>query len=151
MEQFPVWIALVLSIFNTFILILEKSPRIKVRIFFEKEIDENAPNYYDEFFVVNIINLSSRKIKVDTVWIESKKAFTLFRKWGKTICPELMKVDIDSKHGQKWFWIEPWGNVTLVGNMEEFEFPFVASGRTRVRVAVRDSMGKWYRSNIVIA
>ena len=128
--------------------------RLRVRI-----EDETIFSYDEEFgeypegraLWIDVINPTSRRIKVASVWLRWSKWRWLPFGRRQRLFPELQRVK------EEWiqetrFWVEPWGDKVLGADADELEYwlrPRSTSGEVWVRVVVRDVLGKGFRSNQV--
>ena len=71
---------------------------------------------------IDIVNLSSRRMKVASVWLEWTKWRWLPLGINRGTLPELQRVDEGEQRYEYRFWVEPWGDSVLSLDADELEY-----------------------------
>lgn len=128
-----------------FSLYVYATTRPKLIVALSSELDESRSEGEDdypvppeEWLVLDIVNPSrGQRIKIQTIWIEWDKKRELYPNFY-------------SKPDKKMpFWLGAGDNAPFSTSPEDFKYWLQdcgARGKVRVRAAVRDAMGNWYRS-----
>jgi len=149
------YLALIISVINSYLVLRDRFPRAHVTI--GKEIDavdtEYGPSKIGERIWITISNRSAKRIFVTDIYAEwAKYIFFPFRS-HKINLEELQRWESSDKPDPTTrFWIDPWGDVVLSADAEEFEHEFkrqLRSSKYKIgyRVIVRDGLQKKYQSN----
>jgi hypothetical protein len=156
----PVWyphvistLALILGIVDLILIVWDRMPRLTVtaEAKYDTEWDEQIRMEVPlaRLLWIDIVNHSSRRIWVSSVSAEwSRRRFLPSRRYAVD-CPDLQRWEQNFSAPTSRFWIEPWGNVILTSDADELEDEIKdhkAPGTLWYRIAVRDGLGKWYRS-----
>lgn len=142
-------LALALGITNFFVLLWDRRPQIKVNSGYAKVaiVNEGRKVREIERIFIDVVNLSSRKIRIHNIWIEWKPQRQFINRWKREECPPLEKLDTED---QFFFRIESWDNVHFVIEWQKYvEWLRKKQIRKNIiytRVVVRDVTGKWYFS-----
>ena len=147
-------IALLLSFANFGYVLWDRRPRIRPGIE-EEEVYGHDPDHGDypdgHRLWIDIVNHSSRRIKVSHFVLEWKKSW-IPQKWRVVSeLPDLQKGETEVQSTSR-FWIEAWGSVVFSMDSSEFKALQLKRGHgesIRVRVKVRDVLDRWFKSNTV--
>jgi hypothetical protein len=152
------YLALFISIINLFLLLRDRFPRAYVAIETEvvEEDTEYGPSKIDERLWITISNQSAKRIFITGISAEwSKHKFFPYR-YRKINLEDLQRWESNDKLDPTTrFWIEPWGNVVLSADADDFKYKFYkqlySSGKKiSYRVVVYDGLQKSYKSNRII-
>jgi len=146
-------LALVISFANLYLYFLDIRPTLKVGFYsmdvlFEDSEGMSSPEII-KYFSIDIINHSSRRIKVANISIEMMKSRWLDFRRQQANYPGFQK----NKPLIPGFWIEPWGDASL--SAEEEDLTTWLWEKTRysknlwVRIVVIDALKRRYKSQIL--
>jgi hypothetical protein len=150
-------VALLLSVANFAVILWDRRPHLAVGLENDLMTDYDEETGF-EYRVghrlwIDIVNRSSRRIKVSHFILEWKKSW-LSRRWWKVDAdklPDLQPGDMQMTVTTR-FWIEPWGDAVFSLDSEEL-MPRLGKGVDResvwMRVSARDVLGRWFKSNKV--
>lgn len=149
------YLALLISIFNLFLILRDRFPRAYVAIETEvvTEDTEYGPNKLDERLWITISNRSAKRIFITKIYAEwSKYSFYPFRNNTIELEDLQRQESTDKPDPTTRFWIEPWGNVVLSADADDFQYRFkkqLVSSKQKIgyRVIVQDGLQKKYKSN----
>jgi hypothetical protein len=140
--------ALVIGVANFFIFLWDRRPQIKVNSGYAKVAIVNVGRVIDvERIFIDVVNLSSRKIRIHNIWVEWKPQRQILNRWKREDCPPLQKLDTED---QFLFRIESWDNAHFVIEWQKY-VEWIRKRQIReniiyMRIVVRDVTGKWYFS-----
>jgi hypothetical protein len=141
--------ALLLGAVNFFIFLWDRRPQIKVNSGYVNATIVNEGKKVGEIeqIFIDVVNLSSRKIRIHNMWIEWKPQNKFLNRWKREDCPPLEKLDTKD---QFLFRIESWDNAHFVVEWQKY-VDWMRKRQIReniiyTRVVVRDVTGKWYFS-----
>ncbi len=147
-------IALLLSFANFGYVLWDRRPRLRPGIE-EEETYGYDPDHgeYPEGhrLFIDIVNHSSRRIKVSHFMLEWKKSWFPQRWRVVSEPPDLQKGETEARSTSR-FWIEPWGSVVFSIDSSELKTSLKRRGHEgsiRVRVRVRDVIDRWFKSNTI--
>jgi len=146
-------LALTISFANLYLYFLDIKPTLKIGFYSENVIfeddQEGSPLDIMKYFSIDIINRSSRRIKVANISVELMKSRWLNFRRQQENYPDFQK----DKPFIPSFWVEPWGDASF--GAEEEEFTTWLWEKTRytknlwVRIVVIDALRKRYKSQIL--
>lgn len=149
------YLALAISVINTFLVLRERFPRLHITIGTEyvMEDTEYGPYPIDKRIWITISNRSAKRIFITDI----------YARWSKRIFFQFNSHKIKLEDLQRWesgdkpdpttrFWIEPWGDAVLSADAEDFEYNlqkqiFSSKQKINYQVAVVDGLQKKYLSN----
>lgn len=144
-------LALGISSLNLLLYYLDIKPTLKVGFYLEDafpEDNEVHPTTRTKYYSIDIVNHSSRRIKVANISLEwTTSRWLVFRK-KREIYQGFQKGK--SNDYLSSFWIEPWGDISL--SVEEDNLTAWFWERTHyskhlwARIVVTDALGKHYKS-----
>jgi hypothetical protein len=147
-------LALGISLLNLLLYYLDIKPTLKIG-FYSEDIfsndEEMNPTSRTKYFSIDIVNHSSRRIKVANISVEwMKSRWFSFRRRQENY-PDFHKDKPNSFISS--FWIEPWGDESF--SAEEEDLTTWLWDRTHysknlwVRIVVTDALGKHYKSRML--
>jgi len=143
------FLALLLGLANFFILLGDRKPQIKVNSGYVHAdiVHEGRKVSETQQIFIDVVNLSSRKIRIHNMWIEWKAQGRIFSRWKRENLPPLERLDTED---QFLFRLEAWDNAHFVIEWQKYvEWMNKRNIRDKIiytRVTVRDVTGKWYFS-----
>jgi len=143
-------LALVISIINLYLYFFDIKPTLKAGFYLSEIVAEGDDELsIARVFSIDIVNHSSRRIKVANISVEwMKSRWFSFRKRRESY-PDFQK----DKSSISSFWIEPWGDASFI--VEEESFTTWLWERTHyskdlwIRIVVTDALGNRYNSQIL--
>ena len=146
-------LALVISVANLYLYFSDIRPTLKIGFYIDEvliEDEELGPVGSDKYYSIDIVNHSSRRIKVANILVEWKKSRWFSKQKWKATLPDFKQKGFNDFISS--FWIEPWGDQSY--GVSEDDFTSWLSTKTRIkslwaRVVVKDALGKSYRSQIL--
>ena len=142
-------LAFLLGILNFIILLIDRRPKVKINTLVDSIIhhDEEGGGSEEELLWIDLVNRSSRKIRIANLWIEWKRG--RFNQKKREIAPNFQSSDSEAKEGQFLFWIEPWGSVSFVQHLENIQDWMLERNKSSevwFRIAANDVLGHWHYS-----
>lgn len=147
-------LALTISIINLYLYILDIKPTLKIGFYIAEEVviedKYSSVGFLMKYYSVDIVNHSSRRIKVANVSIEWMKSRWFNRQKCKVNYPDFRNTTPNEVISS--FWIEPWGDESFIATEDEFTnwlWPKAPSKELWARIIVTDALGKRYHSQIL--
>ncbi|MCC6298642.1 MAG: hypothetical protein IT314_05050 [Anaerolineales bacterium] len=143
------FLALLLGLANFFILLWDRRPQIKVNSGYVHAdiVHEGRKVGETQQIFIDVVNLSSRKIRIHNMWVEWRPQGRIISRWKRENLPPLGTLDTED---QFLFRLEAWDNAHFVVQWEKYvEWMKKRQIREKIiytRVTVRDVTGKWYFS-----